>query len=80
MHGNGKTVIPKGYLCTCLLGYYFIIINSILLGQHETETGQLFDEKVKQKICQITANQPGLVNGFAQKLTRSEERRVGKEC
>ena len=40
-----------------------------LLGQHETETGQLFDEKVKQKICQITANQPGLVNGFAQKLT-----------
>jgi len=40
-----------------------------LLGQHETETGQLFEEKVKQKICQITANQPGLVNGFAQKLT-----------
>ena len=40
-----------------------------LLGQHGTETGQLFDEKVKQKICQITANQPGLVNGFAQKLT-----------
>ncbi len=40
-----------------------------LLGQHETETGQLFEDKVKQKICQITANQPGLVNGFAQKLT-----------
>ena len=39
-----------------------------LLGQHETETGQLFEEKVKQKICQITANQPGLVNGFAMKL------------
>ncbi len=39
-----------------------------LLAQHETETGQLFEEKVKQKICQITANQPGLVNGFAQKL------------
>ena len=39
-----------------------------LLGQHETETGQLFEEKVKQKICQITANQPGLVNGFAKKL------------
>jgi len=36
-----------------------------LLAQHETETGQLFDEKVKHKICQITANQPGLVNGFA---------------
>ena len=39
-----------------------------LLGQHESETGQLFEEKVKQQICQITANQPGLVNGFAQKL------------
>jgi len=39
-----------------------------LLKQHETETGQLFEEKVKHKICQITANQPGLVNGFAQKL------------
>jgi len=40
-----------------------------LLEQHETETLQIFEEKVKQKICQITANQPGLVNGFAQKLT-----------
>ncbi len=39
-----------------------------LLGQHETETGQLFDEKVKAKIYQITAGQPGLVNGFAWKL------------
>ena len=39
-----------------------------LLGQHETETGQFFDEKVKNKICQITANQPGLVNGFAKKI------------
>ncbi len=39
-----------------------------LLVQHETETGQMFEEKVKQKICQITANQPGLVNGFAKKL------------
>jgi len=39
-----------------------------LLGQHETETGQIFEEKVKQKISQITANQPGLVNGFAKKL------------
>ena len=39
-----------------------------LLGQHETETGQLFDKSVKDKIIQITANQPGLVNGFAQKL------------
>jgi len=39
-----------------------------LLEQHEVETGQLFEKKVKQKICQITANQPGLVNGFAKKL------------
>jgi len=39
-----------------------------LLGQHETESQQKFEEKVKQKIIQITANQPGLVNGFAQKL------------
>lgn len=27
-----------------------------LLGQHETETGQLFDPKVKEKISEITAN------------------------
>ena len=39
-----------------------------LLGQHETETGQLFESKVKEKIYQITAGQPGLVNGFAKKL------------
>ena len=39
-----------------------------LLGQHETETGQLFDPSVKTKISDITANQPGLVNGFAAKL------------
>ncbi|OQX79579.1 MAG: hypothetical protein B6D61_03300 [Bacteroidetes bacterium 4484_249] len=39
-----------------------------LLQQHETETGQLFNEKVKQKIYRITAGQPGLVNGFAYKL------------
>ena len=39
-----------------------------LLGQHESETGQLFETEVIQKICQITANQPGLVNGFAKKL------------
>jgi len=39
-----------------------------LLAQHETETGQLFEPKVKLKISEITANQPGLVNGFAYKL------------
>ncbi len=41
-----------------------------LLGQHETETGQLFDPSVKAKISEITANQPGLVNGFAWKLVK----------
>ncbi len=39
-----------------------------LLGLHETETKQKFQTKVKQKISEITANQPGLVNGFAKKL------------
>ncbi|MDX2247432.1 MAG: AAA-like domain-containing protein [Bacteroidia bacterium] len=39
-----------------------------LLGQHEAETGQQFAPAVKEKIGQITANQPGLVNGFARKL------------
>lgn len=28
----------------------------------------MFDEKVVHKICEITANQPGLVNGFAKRL------------
>ncbi len=42
-----------------------------LLGQHETETGQLFHTKVKQKISDITANQPGLVNGFAKMLVEN---------
>jgi predicted AAA+ superfamily ATPase len=46
-----------------------------LLGQHEAETGQRFDAAVKEKICHITANQPGLVNGFAFQLV---ERRPGK--
>ena len=39
-----------------------------LLLQHETETKQLFDEKVKENIFRITAGQPGLVNGFAKVL------------
>jgi AAA-like domain len=39
-----------------------------LLGQHETETGQLFASDVKEKIYSITAGQPGLVNGFAARL------------
>ncbi len=43
----------------------------VLLGQHETETGQLFEDKVKRKISEITANQPGLVNGFAKMLVEN---------
>ncbi len=39
-----------------------------LLNQHERETGQLFDPSVKNKISYITANQPGLVNAFANEL------------
>ena len=39
-----------------------------LLAQHEIATGQLFEKKVKLKISKITANQPGLVNGFAFRL------------
>jgi hypothetical protein len=42
-----------------------------LLGQHEKETGQLFDPSVKAKISYITANQPGLVNGFAALLVEN---------
>ena len=39
-----------------------------LLNQHERETEQLFEPKVKTKILTITANQPGLVNAFANQL------------
>ncbi|MBI4649002.1 MAG: ATP-binding protein [Bacteroidia bacterium] len=41
-----------------------------LLRQHEDDTGQQFDEKVKFKIFEITAGQPGLVNGFAERLVQ----------
>ena len=40
-----------------------------LLGQHESESGQMFHPDVIRKISEITANQPGLVNGFARRLT-----------
>jgi len=46
-----------------------------LLLQHERETGQKFEKKVKQKISEITANQPGLVNGFAQKLVEDNPKK-----
>lgn len=39
-----------------------------LFTMHETETGQKFGHKVKEKIFEITAGQPGLVNGFAYQL------------
>jgi hypothetical protein len=39
-----------------------------LLHQHESETGQRFAEATIRKVSTITANQPGLVNGFAAKL------------
>ena len=35
-----------------------------LFAQHETESGQAFLPEVKDKIYEITAGQPGLVNGF----------------
>jgi AAA-like domain len=41
-----------------------------LLGLHEVETGQLFEPAVKEKIVEITACQPGLVNGFAAELVK----------
>jgi len=48
-----------------------------LLGQHENETGQLFDKNVKEKIYQITAGQPGLVNGFAKVLVdRNPDKKI----
>ncbi|NUU95551.1 transcriptional regulator [Marinitoga sp. 1135] len=39
-----------------------------LLSQHEKETGQLFDEKVKELIWHNAAGQPGLTNGLAYDL------------
>ncbi len=47
---------------------------SELLAQHTTETGQRFEQRVTDKIFEITAGQPGLVNGFANQLvTRWEQ-------
>ena len=39
-----------------------------LLEQHEAETGLTYTKEVKEKIYEITAGQPGLVNGFGAKL------------
>jgi hypothetical protein len=48
-----------------------------LFKMHEDETGQIFEEKVKEKIYEITAGQPGLVNGFGYQLvTRYKAEKV----
>lgn len=47
-----------------------------LFAQHETETGQLFAAEVKEKVIEITANQPGLVNAFADSLV---QKNIGKQ-
>ncbi|WP_052913444.1 AAA-like domain-containing protein [Marinitoga sp. 1197] len=39
-----------------------------LLSQHEKETGQIFEEKVKELIWHNAAGQPGLTNGLAYDL------------
>jgi hypothetical protein len=39
-----------------------------LLNQHSTATKQVFEIEVADKIFEITAGQPGLVNGFAYQL------------
>ncbi|WP_373552678.1 ATP-binding protein [Haliscomenobacter sp.] len=48
--------------------YFTDVETAELLHQHELETGQHFEPRVIQKISEITANQPGLVNGFAYQL------------
>ena len=50
------------------IGYFTQQECNELLAMHEQETMQLFDHKVKEKIYDITAGQPGLVNGFANQL------------
>jgi hypothetical protein len=40
-----------------------------LYEQHQNESGQVFEEKVKNQIHYITAGQPGLVNGFGLRVS-----------
>lgn len=47
-----------------------------LYEQHENETGQLFNDDVKKQVAHITAGQPGLVNGFALRLTEKNEQKA----
>ncbi len=48
--------------------YFTTEETSQLLDMHQQETGRQFLPQVKEKISAITANQPGLVNGFANQL------------
>ena len=43
-----------------------------LLSQHENETGQTFDEQVKELIWHNTAGQPGLTNALAYDLVENK--------
>lgn len=47
-----------------------------LLGQHTRETGQIFGTKVVDKIYEITAGQPGLVNGFAYQMVERQPQKA----
>jgi type II secretory pathway predicted ATPase ExeA len=44
-----------------------------LYKQHENESKQLFEEKVKKQIHHITSGQPGLVNGFGLRLSETNK-------
>jgi hypothetical protein len=46
-----------------------------LYGQHESETGQCFEEDTKKQIFHITSGQPGLVNGFALRMTETNQQK-----
>ncbi len=46
-----------------------------LYEQHESENGQLFKADVKKQVSHITAGQPGLVNGFALRLTEKNQQK-----
>jgi hypothetical protein len=47
-----------------------------LYEQHENENGQLFNADVKKQVSHITAGQPGLVNGFALRLTEKNAQKA----
>jgi len=54
-----------------------------LLAQHERETGQLFDDGVKEGIYEQTLGQPGLVNALARDLVEKkcpDGQRVGQDA